>query len=276
DVVIQAPALAGSGVTDRARVRAYVFAHERLCRQGVRRADLSLLKSGTLEHRYARFARNLLVFEDTSYFSSEIAPLEKIEARLATLESGRPLRFVYCGRLVARKGVDVSVRLIARARALGARVELEIIGSGPEQAAIAALVDEVGVQGAVHLAGAATYGPELIERLASFDGLLFTPTAEDTPRMIFDGYAASLPLIASPIPYVEQRARAEHATELLPTDLDEAAEALLALDRCRGRLAELTRRAGEAALHHSADAWYARRAARTHEAVERRLRENSR
>lgn len=273
DEVVQVPQLAGAGAVDQARARAYVLAYERLCRESVRRADLSLLKSGTLERRYAPFAKNMMVFEDTSYLSSEIAPSDLVEGRLATLASDRPLRFVYCGRLIARKGVDVSVRILARARARGARVELEVIGSGPEEAAIAKLAQELGVADAVHLTGTATYGPALIARLATFDGLLFTPTAEDTPRMIFDGYAASLPLVASPVPYVEERARAERATELLPADLDQAADVLLGLDRDRGRLAELARRAGEAALYHAADAWYARRAARTHEAVDRRRRE---
>lgn len=276
DAVVQVPQLAGKGPLEQARAQAYVLAYERLCRLSVQHADLSLLKSGTLERRYAPFAKNLMVFEDTSYLAREIVPEEVVAGRLASLDGDRPLRFVYCGRLLSRKGVHVSVEMLARARAKGARIELEVIGSGPEEAAITALVRERGLEDAVRLTGTATYGPELIARLATFDGLLFTPTAEDTPRMIFDGYAGSLPLIASPIPYIQERARSERATALLPTDIEAAADALVALDHDRGRLAELARRAGEAAVYHTADAWYARRAARTHEAVDRRRREGGR
>ncbi|MBX3272523.1 MAG: glycosyltransferase [Sandaracinaceae bacterium] len=272
DVVVQVPQLARPGRVPRARARVYTAAFEPLCRWCVRRADLTLLKSGTLERRYAPHAKNLLVFEDTSYFSHEIVDRAEVERRLATLGEDRPLRFVYCGRLVARKGVDVSLRILARARARGARVELEVIGSGPEEQRLAALAASLGIADAVRLTGTATYGPALLRRLAAFDGLLFTPTAEDTPRMIFDGYAAGLPLVASPIPYVEERARAERATALLPDDVLEAADALAALDRDRARLGELARRACDAAAYHAADAWYARRAERTHEAVDRARR----
>lgn len=272
DVVVQMLQLAGREPSAQARALAYGSVYEQLCRRCVRRADLTLLKSGTLERRYAPHSKNLMTFEDTSYLSSEILAEDAVERRLATLDEPRPLRFVYCGRLIGRKGVDGSLRVLAAARALGAKVELEVIGSGPEEARLAALGEELGLGDAVRFTGNATYGPALLQRLGTFDALLFTPTAEDTPRMIFDGYAAGLPLVGSPIPYVEERARADGATLLLPKAPDEAARTLLELDRQRPRLAELARRARRAALFHAADSWYRRRAERTHEAVARRRR----
>src|SRR5256885_9741694 len=113
---------------------------------------------------------------------------------------------------------------------------------------------------AVRLAGTAPYGPELLRRLATFDALLFPPTAEDTPRMIFDGYAAGLPLVGDAIPYVCERADEEHATLLLPADAGEAAARLAALAADRRPLADLTRAAHRAGEYHAADAWYKRRA----------------
>jgi glycosyltransferase involved in cell wall biosynthesis len=275
DVVVQMLQLAGREPSAQLRALAYVSAYEQLCRRCVGRADLTLLKSGTLEKRYAPYAKNLMTFEDTSYLSSEVVAEEVVESRLGSLGEERPLRLVYCGRLIARKGVDVSVRIVAAARAMGARVEFEVIGSGPEEARLVVLARELGLEDVVRFTGSSPYGPALLQRLATFDGLLFTPTAEDTPRMIFDGYAAGLPLIAAPIPYVEERARAEHATHLLPQRVDAAARSLLALDRNRGRLAALTCKAREAALYHAADSWYRRRAERTHEVVERRRRRAS-
>lgn len=270
DVVVQMPELAGQGALAQARAKLYVTLFERLCRRAVARADLTFLKSGSLARRYAPYAKNLKEIEDTSYLSSEIAPEADVRARAAELPGGRPLKLVYCGRLVERKGVHVSLDIVAEARRLGANVEFEVIGSGPEETRLAERVRELGLVNAVRLSGAAAYGPELLERLARADGLLFTPTAEDTPRMIFDGYAAGLPLVAAAIPYVEERARREQATWLLPRgDVRAAGEALARLDRRRGELVALTEKALAAAQYHAADAWYARRAEWTHEAVER-------
>lgn len=271
DVVVQMHELAGDELKKRARATVFSNLIERSVRAAAARADLSLLKGKALMNRYARFARNPREFHDTSFLSHEAAPEALVRQRLATIGEPRPLRLVYCGRLVARKGVATSVRLIELARRQGANVTFEIIGNGPEEPALRRQIENAGLGGAVRLAGAMPYGSTLLRHLAEYDALLFTPTAEDTPRMIFDGYAAGLPLVGCAIPYVEERAMEEQATVVLPRKPDEAAAAeLVALDRDRQRLVALTEAALRAGKYHAADRWYQRRAEWTHEAVARR------
>src|SRR5205814_9472499 len=124
----------------RLRTRLHVTVVERAIREVVKRADLSLLKGRALMERYARFARNPHRFHNTSYLSSEMAREEDVERRLASVAERRPLRLVYCGRLVARKGVARSVEIIRRARALGADVRLTVLGGGPEEPALRARI----------------------------------------------------------------------------------------------------------------------------------------
>jgi hypothetical protein len=88
--------------------------------------------------------------------------------------------------------------------------------------------------------------------------------------MIFDGYAAALPLIASDIDYVKERAREERAALELPRNQPEvAAERLAAALRERAALLSLAQAAHRAAAHHCAEAWYTRRAEWTIDAYER-------
>ncbi len=123
----------------------------------------------------------------------------------------------------------------------------------------------------MRLLGSAVYGAELLRRLADYDALLFTPLAEDTPRMIFDGYAAALPLVAYDIDYVRERAESEHATVLLASgDVDGAAEKLVQLSRDRSTLRPLAVAARRAAEFNAAENWYRRRAEWTVEAYERK------
>jgi glycosyltransferase involved in cell wall biosynthesis len=268
DIVLQQRELAKLDGT-RARMRALVYGeiYQRFCRAGVANADLSLLKGQTLMSRYARYARNAKEIQETSHASKDIIPREALEARLASLSSPRPLRLVYCGRLVSRKGVDHGIRAVLLARGAGANVEFDIIGDGEQRRVLTKVTEGTN---RVRLLGPLPYGPDLLKRLAGYDAVLFTPRAEDTPRMIFDGYAAGLPLLAYEIEFVRDRAKADRSVITLERDNPEsAARAIKEIDAGRQVLRGLSIAAVAAAEYHSADNWYRRRAEWTFEAVEK-------
>ena len=269
DQVLQMAELTrGANAKEKLKAKLYCEAYERAVRYGVARASLSLLKGQALIDRYGAYAKNAKNFHDTSFFSDEIVEADRLERRVASLlNDGKPLRLVYCGRLELRKGLSESIESIAHARARGVRVELDIIGDGAERPDLERQVERLGLRDCVRFLGMRVYGEELLSDLAEYDALFFTPTAEDTPRMIFDGYAAGLPLIGYSIPYVLEREREDGAVVSTPRDPHATASVLADLDRNRARLAELTRKAREAAAYHAADAWYRRRADWTNEAV---------
>lgn len=271
DIALQARELAARGpLAGRLRAGAYAAAYERLCRLGVSRADLVLLKGRTLMSRYGAHARNARVFQNTSHLADEVVDPAVLARRLRSLRRGRPLRLVYCGRLIARKGLADSVEVLRLARGLGAELELDLIGEGPERAALERQVADAGLGESIRLLGSAEYGRDLLARLAGYDAMLFTPRAEDTPRMIFDGYAAGLPLIAAGIEYVKERADEDGAAVVLPPgDLAGSSAILAALSADRSGLSTLSHAARAAGIHHAAENWYARRAEWTAESVDR-------
>jgi glycosyltransferase involved in cell wall biosynthesis len=268
---------AGQPLRDRLRLYAYAAIYRRLAISGVRQASLSLLKGRDLMKLYAPFTRYAKEFHDTFHLSHEIVSGNVIEQRLASLEAGRALRLVYCGRLVPRKGIDHSIQLVAEARVRGTHINLDIIGGGEHEDALRQKVEQLGMRGHIAFLGRMPYGPELLQKLAAYDALLFTPLIEDTPRMIFDGYAAGLPMIGSDIGYNRERSEAEHAVWLLPLD-DMAVwtSRLIEFNRDRGRLRRLTEAALRAAHYHTAESWYRRRAEWTFEALERHGRASRR
>jgi glycosyltransferase involved in cell wall biosynthesis len=260
----------GAPLPARVKAKAYTTAFEQAVRYGVAHASLSLLKGQALIDRYGPYAKNARNFHDTSFFTDEIMDEMRLERRLQGLQTDdRPLRLVYCGRLEARKGLADSIEAIAGARARGARVKFDVIGDGAVRQDLERQVERLGLRDAVKFLGMRTYGPDLLSDLAEYDALFFTPTAEDTPRMIFDGYAAGLPLIGYSIAYVLERQKEDGATLSVDRTPLAAAQLLAELDRDRTRLATLARKAREAAKYHSADAWYRRRADWTNEAVEK-------
>lgn len=250
----------------------YARAHEHQCRRAIAVAGLSLLKGRTTMQRYRGLSDRIHQIDDTSYLTSEIVERLRVERRLdSLLNTDRALRFGFCGRLVDIKGVDRSLRIVHRARAAGARVALDIIGSGPQEGELRALAAQLGLgPDVVTFVGALDYGAELLQRLARCDALLFNPRMEETPRMIFDGYASGLPLVAGGIEYVRERVEEDGAGIVLPRDDDDAAALrIVELDRQRSALVPLTEAALRAAVYHAADTWYARRAQWTHDMVAR-------
>jgi len=270
DIPLQMRQLA-RGAKQKLHAAVYGTLYDRACLKSVARCDLSLLKGAHLMQRYGRIANNPREFHDTSFARADIVTQASLEARLATLTADRDLRLVYCGRFEARKGLDHSMAIVKRARELGARVGFDLIGDGTERTRLEALANDPLLRGAVRFLGARAYGSELLHDLAAYDALLFTPTAEDTPRMIFDGYAAGLPLIAYDIDYVKERDREEEATLCLRSnDVEDSGRKLAEIAANRASLAKFARAARTAAEHHSAESWYERRAQWTLDAHEKR------
>jgi glycosyltransferase involved in cell wall biosynthesis len=266
----------GSPWTRKPGLYAYAFAYRRSVIAGVRNASLSLLKGSNLMRLYGPHARNAKEIQDTSHLSREIVQADLVKQRFSSLELGRALRLVYCGRLIPRKGVGASIDVVAGAVRQGADVTFDIIGGGDETQELQRQVERLGLRDRVTFAGRMCYGPELLRKLATCDALLFTPPLEDTPRMIFDGYAAGLPLIGWNINYIKERSVSEGATWLMPLgDVPGSVARLLDLARDRPRFWQLTAAALHAAEYHAADNWYRRRAEWTVELMNRVSRKSS-
>jgi glycosyltransferase involved in cell wall biosynthesis len=255
----------------RAQNRLYVACYDWALASHLRRADVAPLKEGAVYDRYAPRAARPRAFCHTMFSRADVVSEAALEERLHSLREPRPLRIVYCGRLIRRKGLHVSLELVKRAADAGSRVTFDLIGSGPEEESLREQATRLGLAQSVRFVGQVRYGAELLRRLAGYDALLFTPELEETPRMIYDGYAAGLPLLATDIHFVRHRAAADRAAVTFPIDdAVRGAEALIALDRDRAGLAALARRARAAGEHHAVENWYRRRAEWTMEAVQRR------
>lgn len=264
-------ALGQGPLRSRVEKRLYLVAHDWALARMLRRADLALLKEGAVHDRYARFAANPKAFCHTMYGVRDVIGEAALEHRLAGLSAGGKLRLVSCGRLVRRKGLLVALDIVERLLRRGLGVELDIIGSGPEEAALRSRIDERRLSSAVRLCGSMAYGPALLQRLGGYDAMLYSPLEEDTPRVLYDGYAAGLPFVGSAIPFARHRVATDGAGVLFPVnDAEEGARMLAGLEADRARLAALSRRARAAGLAHAVEGWYGRRSAWTVEAVERR------
>jgi glycosyltransferase involved in cell wall biosynthesis len=235
---------------------AHACVYERMVRYGVRTASISMLKGPDLVGKYGHFGRNVLEILDASHSRSQVIESGHLESRLARKREA--LHLVFAGRLVALKRVDLALRLVAAVRRAGRPVQLAIYGDGPERLALATLAADLGLQGAIEFYGYMHYD-ELLVRLRSYDAQILPSALDETPRSVFDGYAAGLPLLAAPTPYTRTRERQDESVVLYQGESD----AVRAIDDLVASLGSLSRAARSAGLENSAEQWYLRRAEAT-------------
>lgn len=89
------------------------------------------------------------------------------------------LRVLSLSRLAPEKRIDALLRAVAVVREEHPEVTLTVAGTGPEEAALRALVGELGLDGAVHFAGHVEAGPaldahHLVVQLSVWENLSYT------------------------------------------------------------------------------------------------------
>jgi len=126
--------------------------------------------------------------------TTNMAPLLAIGASRNWSESAE-LRLLVVGRLIPRKGVKHLVRALAAMRSTRRPVSLTIVGSGPEEAELRALVQTLGVRG-VRFVGFVDQD-ELPAYYAAADVFVF-PTLDDPFGIVLlEAAATGLALVAS-------------------------------------------------------------------------------
>ncbi len=145
----------------------------------------------------------------TGIVSSLILPGE-IRDRHETPWPARPpgIRLAYAGRLASGKGLEdllTAVALLAapgRADAAPKRgaldVHLDLVGDGPEAAALVSRAAALGIADRVRFTGYLADRAPYLEALAVADLFVSASPAEGFPKAVLDAMAAGLPVIAVP------------------------------------------------------------------------------
>ncbi len=156
---------------------------------GMRRMDLLLVSGGarTIEALKAMGCDPRKVVETLDGgVDSRLAKTKRRE------HCGENLRFVFFGRLVALKGADLAVRSLCHTKS---RIELDIIGSGPEEESLKKLTRELGLEKRVSFL---PYMKEeaLFDRLHLYRAFVFLSYQEAFGLSVQESMIIGLPTIA--------------------------------------------------------------------------------
>jgi glycosyltransferase involved in cell wall biosynthesis len=129
-------------------------------------------------------------------------------------------RFVYCGRLEILKGVATLLRAAAVARQ-----PLTLLGSGPDEARLRKLSEELGVD--ANFLGHQT--KETLARVIQSARAVVVPSEcnENAPLALLEAYAAGRPVIGSRMAGIPELVREDETGELFPAGDVEALATVL-------------------------------------------------
>jgi glycosyltransferase involved in cell wall biosynthesis len=123
---------------------------------------------------------------------------------------------VFLGRLVAYKGCDLAIRAIAAAR--DRRLTLDVLGDGPERAALEALAAELGVADRVRFEGWVQPGPALYDRLSAYRVLVMPSLAEANGIAFQEAMTLGVPIVCVDWAGPHELLTADDAILVEPTD----------------------------------------------------------
>jgi glycosyltransferase involved in cell wall biosynthesis len=234
---------------------------ERLHRHLTRRSSVALLQGRDTFNAYAAFSSNPACVYDVHTRPEDFASDAAIEAKIAELAAGRPLRLVYAGRAAEMKGPADWLDTIAEARRRGVAIEAEWLGDGPLLARMKEKATTLGLSDCVRFAGHVGDRESVLARLRAAHLFLFCHKTPESPRCLIEALVCACPIVgydgAYPAGLIETG-----GGRLSPLgDVAALAAAVAALDADRGALARLVREAAATGRRFDEESLYRERAA---------------
>ncbi len=155
----------------------------------MRKADRLLVSGGDRTRQALRWSR---CDEARMMMVADAGVSERISEARPIDHSQTEREFVWIGRMVNYKGVDIAIRAVARSEQ-GAK--LIIYGDGPEKPGAEALVHKLGLQDRVTFPGWLPHA-DYVRAMSRFRGFLFPTLAEANGIVMQEAMGLGLPVVA--------------------------------------------------------------------------------
>jgi glycosyltransferase involved in cell wall biosynthesis len=227
----------------------------------LRRSTVSLLQGGDTFDYYRSSALDPHCTYDTHTQATEQIGLDALEAKVAKILSGAPLRIVYVGRATAMKGPFDWLDVLERLHHIGVAFTASWIGDGPDLEAMRRRVAGMGLGDTITFPGFQTDRALLLETLVGADLLLFCHKTPESARCLIEALVCGCPIAGYDAAYPRRLVEACGGAVLTTPDAEaELAERVRALHENRVALAQLVRDSAASGKLYSEDSVYAHRA----------------
>ncbi len=245
----------------RMRRTAQLRSLEKTVRRMVATASLTFLHTPAAVERFRLSAANGIAIRQALHDSDDVISLDRMEERLATLTTDRPLRIAAACRHSSLKGLEMLILAIGLLRERGIRVEAVLYGQGPNTEKLRFLIKSRSLKDQVTLPGSVSPGAPLYEALGKFDLFSMVHRTTDFGRAFWDAMACALPVVAFRTPAAQDTVCDGLDGFITPMDDPQSlAEKLAHLHENRQLLVDSARAARRRAMDNTRTAWFNMRA----------------
>jgi glycosyltransferase involved in cell wall biosynthesis len=218
--------------------------------------------NGTPTYRaYRSLSPSPLLFFDTRLRASAVIARDELEARLARLMAGGPLRLAFSGRLIAMKGADHLIEVARELRSLGVDYRLTIWGDGDLVPEMESRISRYGLRDRVELAGVRDFERELVGLMRRGVDLFVCCHRQGDPSCTYlETLAAGVPIAGYANEALDGLLQCDAMGRSVNGPRPRALALLIReLDRERAAVAQQSRRAREFAAGHTFELTMGRR-----------------
>ena len=227
----------------------------------IRRSAVGLFQGADTYAAYKPYATRAACVYDVHTHGDDFIDAATLEAKIARIESGAPLRIGYVGRVDPMKGPEDWLRAIRGARGAGVDLHATWLGDGPLFGQAKALVGELGLEQAVTLAGYVSDRKRILQTMRESDLFVFCHKTQESPRCLIEALVSGAPLVGYAGAYPQDLISGNGGGALSPQhDVDALARRIVELNADRPRLAALTRAAARDGLRFDEEKLYRDRA----------------
>lgn len=230
-------------------------------RNVIEKAALGLFHGRATYDAYAGFSRNPHVVHNIHLSPADHIPAAMLAQKAAAAAQG-PLRLCHVGRADDMKGPLDWVEVLGRVAAAGVDLSATFLGEGSRLEAMRARIGALGLGDRVAFPGFVDDRAAVLAALRAAHLFLFCHKTPESPRVLIEALASGCALAGYDGAFARDLIAGNGGGVLAPLgDVSGLAERVIALDRDRGRLAELIRRAArdgapftdEAVFRHRSD-----------------------
>ena len=121
-----------------------------------------------------------------------------IEMINCTVQQVTPFQFVYVGRLLFSKNLEVAIKGISIAKKTESRIKLIIVGDGPHKNILQTMVSKLGLESNIEFRGHVSED-EKIKLISSSAALVFPSLCEGFGLVILEAFSQNKPVIVSDV-----------------------------------------------------------------------------